>query len=196
MTQQGKQTRRGREERRAEMVRAARDLFLDRAYDEVGMTEVAAAGVVSRQSAYRYFPGGRPEVFVAVAEKLVDELRERIHHAAEGPFSPAKRMEHLLAALFGYFSGNPAAFRVLFQDVWALRDPAVSESIVAARAPLAAEIADIVASTGGTAADVLLLSSGILGAALANVELVLTGTVDGEAAWVATCTLARAALNE
>jgi AcrR family transcriptional regulator len=193
---QGKQTRRGREERRAEIVLAARGLFLDRAYDQVGMTEVAAAGVVSRQSAYRYFPGGRPEVFVAVAEKLVDELRERLRHAGEGPFSPAKRMEHLLAALFGYFTAYPAAFRILFQDVWALRDPAVSQAVVAARAPLAAEIADIVASTGGTADDVLLLSTGILGATLANVELVLARTVDGEAAWAATCTLARAALSE
>jgi AcrR family transcriptional regulator len=189
-----------RYDRRAELVEAARRLLLEQPFDGVGMAEVASAGSVSRPSVYRYFPGGRAELFVAVAESVVEEIRERLHHAAQGPFSNTRRMEHLLAALFAYFVGNPAAFRLLFQDVWATREPAVAGAVMAVRAQLAAEIADVVASEvvgteGGDADDVLLTSTGILGCALANIQLVLAGTVDGEAAWRVTCSLAVSALR-
>src|SRR5688500_8675328 len=103
-----KPTRRERDVRRGDLVEAARALCLAEPFASVGMPEVAAAGKVSRATAYRYFPGGRNEVFLAVVEAVVEELRDRLHHATEGPFSAAKRMEHLLAALFTYFSANPA----------------------------------------------------------------------------------------
>lgn len=192
---QPKPVRRERQARRTELVDAARQLLLERSFDEVGMAEVATAGAVSRPSVYRIFPGGRGEVFVAVAESVVEELRERLHHATQGPFSDAKRMEHLLAALFTYFSANPAAYRLLFQDAWATRDPEVVSAVAAARSRLAAEIAGIVASGGGDADDVLLTSTAILGAALANLELVLAGAADGEAAWRVTCALALSRLH-
>lgn len=194
MTQR-KPARRERDVRRTEIVDAARQLFLEQSFDEVGMAQVATAGAVSRPSVYRYFPGGRTEVFVAVAEAVVEEVRDRLHHATQGPFSDAKRMEHLLAALFAYFTANPAAYRLLFQDIWATRDPDVTDAVLAARGQLAAEIAGIVASSGGDADDVLLTSTGILGCALANLEQVFAGTVDGEAAWRVTCALAVACLH-
>jgi len=187
--------RRERERRRAELVDAAKSLFLDEGYEDVGMAQVAAAGAVSRPSVYRYFPGGRAEVFIAVAEALVDELRDRLHHAALGPFSGAKRLEDLLAAFFTYFTSNPAAYRLLFQDVWATRDPNVIDAVVAARGQVAVDIADVVASAGGGADDVLLTCTGIFGCALANLEQVLAGRADGESAWRITCSLAVPALR-
>jgi AcrR family transcriptional regulator len=189
-----KPARRDREARRSEIVEAARGLFLAQPYDEVGMADLVALGVASRPSVYRYFPGGPSEVFVAVATALVEELRDRLRHAAQGPFSPAKRMEHLLAALFTDLTVDPAAYRLLFQDVWAVRDEAARSSVVAARALLAAEVAAVVASGGGAGDDVLLVSTGILGCALANIELALSGAVEAEAALRVTCAVAVAAL--
>jgi AcrR family transcriptional regulator len=195
MTSESKQIRRDPDARRAEIVDAARAVFLERGYAEIGLAEVATAGSVSRPLVYRYFPQGRPDLFVAVAEDLVAELHERLRHAASAPFSRTKRMEHLLAALFAFFTENPDAYRVLFHEVWAARDDAVAAAVVAARAPLTTEIADIVASSGGSADEVLLISTGILGCALANVELALGGNVDPEAAWRVTCAFAAAQLE-
>jgi AcrR family transcriptional regulator len=194
MTSESKQVRRDPDARRAEIVDAARGIFLERGYAEIGLAEVASAGAVSRPLVYRYFPQGRPDLFVAVAEDLVAELHERLRHAASAPFSSAKRMEHLLAALFAFFTENPAAFRVLFHEVWAARDDDVAAAVVAARAPLTSDIADVVANGGGSADEVLLISTGIFGCALANIELALAGTVDAEAAWRVTCAFAAAQL--
>jgi AcrR family transcriptional regulator len=188
---EAKQVRRDPDSRRAEIVEAARDIFLERGFAEIGLAEVATAGSVSRPLVYRYFPGGRPDLFVAVAEDLVSDLHERLRHAASAPFSSAKRMEHLLAALFAFFTDNPGAYRVLFHEPWAARDDAVAAAVTAARAPLAAEIAELAATAGGTAEEVLLISTGILGCALANIELALSGAADAETAWRITCTFAR-----
>lgn len=192
-----KRTRRSPDERRSEIVEAARKVFLDRGYAEVGLTEIAAAGDVSRGLVYRYFPAGRPDLFLAVAEGILGELQERLRYAASAPFSPARRMEHLLAALFAFFQDQPAAYRFLFRDVWAARDESIEAASIAARAPMAAEIAGLVATSGARSADeVTATSVGILGFALANIDLVLNQNADPETAWRVTCGFATAHLNK
>ncbi|HEY8524299.1 MAG TPA: TetR/AcrR family transcriptional regulator [Acidimicrobiales bacterium] len=193
----GKRTRRSPDERRSEIVEAARKVFLERGYADVGLTEIAAAGDVSRGLVYRYFPAGRPDLYMAVAEGILGELQERLRYAASAPFSPAKRMEHLLAALFAFFQDQPAAFRFLFRDVWAARDESIEAAAIAARAPMAAEIASLVAMAGPRSADeVTATSVGILGFALANIELVLNQNADPETAWRVTCSFATAHLTK
>ena len=63
--------------RRADIVGAARAVFLAEGYADVGLTDVAAAGEVSRGLVYRHFPRGRSELFLAVTEDLLGELQER-----------------------------------------------------------------------------------------------------------------------
>lgn len=187
-----KRTRRSPDRRRAEIVEAARTVFLDRGYAEVGLTEIAAAGDVSRGLVYRYFPAGRPDLFLAVADGIFGELQERLRYASSAPFSAAKRMEHVLAALFAFFQDQPEAFRFLFRDVWAARDEAIEASTAAARAPIAAELASLVAASGATADadEVTATSVGILGFALANIDLVLNQGAEAETAWRVTCAFA------
>src|SRR5689334_12211070 len=90
-------------ERRDEILRAARTIFLETGYDGAGLAEVATEGSLSRGSIYRYFPAGRSDLFVAVADTLIGELHERLQYAAKVPFSPARRMEHVIGALFAFF---------------------------------------------------------------------------------------------
>jgi len=190
MTIDGRVLRRRPDDRRAEIVETARRVFLERGYVETGVTELAAAGEVSRSSIYRYFPAGRPDLFLAVAEDLLGELHDRLRYAAGVPFSPARRMEQLLAALFAFFQESPEAYRFLFRDVWAAREEAIAEAAMVSRAPLVAEIAGIVAGTGGDADELTTTSAGILGFALANVELTLTGQAEAQVAWEVTCRFA------
>jgi AcrR family transcriptional regulator len=174
-------------DRRAEIVAAARGVFLETGYAGVGLVEVAAAGDVSRGSIYRYFPNGRPDLFLAVTEDLLAELHGRLRYAASVPFSAAKRMEHLVAAMFAFFQEEPRAFRLLFRDVWAANEPAVEASAGAARGLLTAEIASVIADAGASADELTASSGGILGFALANIELALNNEIDPETAWAVTC---------
>ncbi|HEX8802725.1 MAG TPA: TetR/AcrR family transcriptional regulator [Acidimicrobiales bacterium] len=187
---ESKQVRRGSKARRSEILEAARVSFLDRGFTDVGLTDIAAAGQVSRALVYRYFPDGRTDLYLAVADELLGELHERLRYAAGAPFSAETRMEHLLAALFAYFQEQPDAYRSLFRDMWAARDESIAASAVAARAPITAEIAGVLASAGSSADELTALGVGILGFALANVEMMLAGQIDPETAWRVTCAAA------
>jgi AcrR family transcriptional regulator len=183
------------DDRRAEILEVARRLLLESGYASVGLAEIAVAGDVSRPSVYRYFPDGRTDVFVAVVESLGEELRDRLRYAGQVPFSPARRLEQVLAALFGFFDETPDAYRLLFRDVWAVGDAAAEDASRAVRALLAAELATHLVDGGVTDADgVTAASNAILGAALATIELTVVGAVDAERAWRVTCDLAMAAL--
>jgi AcrR family transcriptional regulator len=181
-------------ERREEILRAARTVFLDTGYDGAGLAEVATEGGLSRGSIYRYFPAGRTDLFVAVADILVGELHERLRYAARVPFSPARRMEHLIGALFAFFDETPAAYRLLFRDVWTAGDAAVVGTVVGSRAILTADIASVLADADLSAAELAAASIGILGFALANVEATLDGAADSETAWQITCRFASSVL--
>ena len=144
---------------------------------------MAAAGEVSRGLVYRHFPRGRSDLFLAVTEDLLGELQERLRYAASAPFSQVRRMEHLLAALFAFFQERPDAYRFLFRDVWAAREESIEASAVAARVPLVAEIASLLAGTEEAREEVDLASRGILGFALSAIEMALTGQIEAETAW-------------
>jgi AcrR family transcriptional regulator len=183
------------DDRRAEILDAARRTLLESGYAAVGLAEIAAAGEVSRPSIYRYFPDGRTDVFVAVVESLGDDLRERLRYAGQVPFSPARRLEQVLAALFAFFEETPTAFRLLFRDVWAVGDAAAEDAGRALQALLTGDLAAILAGEEAADADDLLAAAtAILGAALASVELTVAGTVDAERAWRVTCDLAAGAI--
>ena len=178
-----KRVRKDPASRRAELVQAAREVFGRSGYADTGLTEIAHEAQVSKALLYHYFPDGRPQLFVAVAEQLLEEFRARVRQAAQVPFSPEKRMEQLLGAIFGFFDNNPEAYRLLFRDSSASRDRAVEEASALTRAQLSAELAGLMASSGLEATELLAVSNGILGFVLANVDLVLSGQVDAETAW-------------
>ncbi|QGG93664.1 TetR/AcrR family transcriptional regulator [Actinomarinicola tropica] len=189
-----KQVRRRPDDRRAEIVEAARGVFLRGGYDGFALAEVAAAGEVSRGSIYRYFPSGRADLFVAVLDQVVGELHERLRYAASVPFSPATRMEHVIGALFAYFQDDPDAYRALFRDVWSTGEPEIEAAGLAARALLTSEIAGVIADAELDVAELTAAASGILGFALATVDLALRGEVEAEAAWRVTCAYATSQL--
>lgn len=68
---------------RAALIAAARPLFAERGYAEVGTEEIVRAAGVTRGALYHHFDGKR-ELFEAVYEQLEVELAERI---AAGAFA-------------------------------------------------------------------------------------------------------------
>src|SRR5262249_33676635 len=100
--------------RRGELVATARRGLSDGGLNDGGMADVAAAAEVSKGLLYHYFPAGRPELLDAVGREVAGELIDRVAQAAAAPFSPAVRIEQVLAAIFAYFDEQPIAYRVLF----------------------------------------------------------------------------------
>lgn len=182
-----KRIRKSPEARRAEIVTTARGVFAANGYAQSGLAEVASAAKVSKGLLYHYFPDGRPQLFVSVVQELLAEFQQRLRQAAKVPFSPHTRMEHLLGALFAFFDENPPAFRLLFRDPWVAHDETVEASAIAIRVQIAAELAALMAASGLPAEDLVAASSGLLGFALANVELCLSGQLEPEVAWRVTC---------
>jgi AcrR family transcriptional regulator len=182
-----KRVRKNPDTRRAEIVATARQVFAATGYAESGLAEIASAANVSKGLLYHYFPEGRPQLFVHVMQGLLAEFQQRLRQASKMPFSPRTRMEHLLAALFGFFDENPSAYRLLFRDPWVTHDEAVEASAIATRVQIASELATLMASSALPTDDLVAASSGMLGFALANVELSITGQVDAETAWRVTC---------
>lgn len=190
-----KQSRLRPEDRRAEIIQAARSVFLGSGYDGAALAEVAAAGEVSRGSIYRYFPSGRADLAEAVIDQVVGELRERLRYAASVPFSASTRMEHLVGALFAFFRDEPDAYSFLFREVWASGEPNIEAAGLTARSVLTGEIAGVLADADLSVDELTSAASGILGFALANVELVLAGEVEAETAWKVTCRYAASQLG-
>lgn len=190
--ERAKRVRKRPDARRAEIITTAARVFAETGYADAGLADVAAAAEVSKALVYHYFPQGRPELFANVMQELLGRFQARLHQAAKVPFSPRTRMEHLLGALFAFFDENPPAYRLLFRDPWLTHDETVEASAIATRVQLAAELAAVMAASGSdlSAEELVAASSGLLGFALANVELCLTGQLDPETAWRITCTYA------
>jgi AcrR family transcriptional regulator len=75
-------TRRTQAERseatRTALVSAARPLFAERGYAEVGTEAIVRAAGVTRGALYHQFPGGKRELFEAVYEAVESDLTEQI----------------------------------------------------------------------------------------------------------------------
>jgi AcrR family transcriptional regulator len=182
--------------RRAEIVDAARTVFAESGYEDAGLADISDVAQVSKGLLYHYFPEGRPALFAAVTEQLLTELGVRLEHATRVPFSARRRLDHLLATLFGFFTERPDAYRHLFEDGRASRDPLVSGSTAAARLRITTELAAVMASVRLSPDELLAASHGILGFALATLDLCLAGRLDAELAWRITCDYAATLLDE
>src|ERR1700751_2752847 len=100
----------------AALIAAARQLFAQRGYADVGTEEIVRAAGVTRGALYHHFAGKR-DLFEAVYERIEVELAERIAATAlqDNPASPREAMgagtEMFLAA-----SAEPETQRIVLLD--------------------------------------------------------------------------------
>ncbi|MEI7034651.1 TetR/AcrR family transcriptional regulator [Streptomyces pratensis] len=101
------------EKRRAQLLLAALGLFAHRAPDEVSLDEVAAAAGVSRPLVYRYFPGGRQQLYEAALGSAADELKLCFTEPQVGP--PTERVARVLDRYLRFVDEHDAGFSALLR---------------------------------------------------------------------------------
>ncbi|MFI6208876.1 TetR/AcrR family transcriptional regulator [Streptomyces sp. NPDC051041] len=101
------------EERRGQLLDAALALFAHRAPEEVSLDDVAERAGVSRPLVYRYFPGGKQQLYEAALRSAADELRHCFDEPREGPrlVRLARALDRYLAFVDQHGTGFSALLR-------------------------------------------------------------------------------------
>ncbi|MFI9797722.1 TetR/AcrR family transcriptional regulator [Streptomyces sp. NPDC052302] len=101
------------EERRTQLLDAALGLFAHRAPEEVSLDDVAEAAGVSRPLVYRYFPGGKQQLYEAALRSAAEELRTCFDEPREGRLVP--RLARALDRYLAFVDQHDTGFSALLQ---------------------------------------------------------------------------------
>ncbi|POX41177.1 TetR family transcriptional regulator [Streptomyces sp. Ru73] len=100
-------------ERRAQLLTAALGLFAQRAPEDVSLDDVANAAQVSRPLVYRYFPGGKQQLYEAALRSAADNLEGCFAEAETGPLT--ERLGRALDRYLAFVDEHDAGFSALLQ---------------------------------------------------------------------------------
>ncbi|MGW0881002.1 TetR/AcrR family transcriptional regulator [Streptomyces sp. NPDC002671] len=101
------------EERRSQLLEVALSLFAHRAPEDVSLDDVAEAAGVSRPLVYRYFPGGKQQLYEAALRSAAEELRHCFQEARQGPLLP--RLARVLDRYLAFVDEHDTGFSALLQ---------------------------------------------------------------------------------
>ncbi|MDV9200360.1 TetR/AcrR family transcriptional regulator [Streptomyces sp. Wh19] len=101
------------EERRTQLLGAALTLFAHRAPDEVSLDEVATVAGVSRPLVYRYFPGGRQQLYEAALRSAAEQLILCFDEPPVGP--PTERVTRVLDRYLAFVDEHDTGFSALLR---------------------------------------------------------------------------------
>ncbi|MFC1417289.1 TetR/AcrR family transcriptional regulator [Streptacidiphilus cavernicola] len=101
------------EQRREQLIAVALELFSRHAPEEVSLDDVALAAEASRPLVYRYFPGGKQQLYEAALRSAADELSARFVPPAAG--GPTERLGHVLDQYFGFVGEHAAGYAALLR---------------------------------------------------------------------------------
>ncbi|MGG8405232.1 TetR/AcrR family transcriptional regulator [Streptomyces sp. 12297] len=101
------------EERRGQLLETALQLFAHRAPEDVSLDDVAEAAGVSRPLVYRYFPGGKQQLYEAALRSAAEELTLCFAEPQAGPLT--RRLSRALDRYLAFVDGHDAGFSALLQ---------------------------------------------------------------------------------
>lgn len=101
------------EERRTQLLAAALTLFAHRPPEQISLDDVAEAAGVSRPLVYRYFPGGKQQLYEAALRSAADRLERCFAEPPEGP--PTERLARVLDRYLDFVDEHDAGFSALLR---------------------------------------------------------------------------------
>lgn len=132
------------DERRRQLVELGERLFIEHAYDEISMAQIAREAGVSKALLYHYFPS-KQEFFVATLTANAEELVARV--TPDPALPPAQALLSSLYAYVGWIDEHRDGFGKLLRSAAVV--PEVDEIVRGVREGTASRIIDGLAEASG-----------------------------------------------
>ncbi len=153
-----------RDQRRAQLLGAAREIFVAQGYHAAAMDEIAIRAGVSKPVLYQHFPG-KLDLYLALLDSSRDDLLEHLHRALASTDNNKQRVIATVNAYFEFVDNDSGAYRLLFESDLS-NEPAVKHRLDRLTEVCSHEISQIIAEdTGLSAEEATLLAVGLVGIA-------------------------------
>ncbi len=164
MTGDSRPARMPREQRREQVLDAAREVFVVSGFHSAGMDEIAVRAGVSKPVLYQHFPS-KLDLYLALLDAGINDLLTSTADAMRSTTDNKARVLATMQAYFAFVEEQGGVYRLVFEsDI--INEPEVRRRVDRAHAGIAALIADVIAEdTGLSTAQALLLGSGLQGLA-------------------------------
>ncbi|MFN2545274.1 MAG: TetR/AcrR family transcriptional regulator [Actinomycetota bacterium] len=180
-------TRMPANERKRQIVLAARDVFGRAGYEDASVDQLAARAGVTKPILYRHFDGKR-DLYLAVLEDHLGDLIRRLWVGLSASTEPRERLRESLHAYFEFVEQRPDGYRML-AEAGTRMDPDTRERLGTAWDTLAEGVARMVGD--------ILRASGLDESGAPVYARALVGMAQGVADWwVRTPRLPREALAD
>jgi AcrR family transcriptional regulator len=153
-----------RDERRAQLLSAALEMFTTAGYHSAAMDEIAERAGVSKPVLYQHFPS-KLDLYLAVLDTHIDSLVFAIQKAIQSTPDNSERVQATVGAYFDFIEAEGAAFRLLFESDMSV-EPAVRERLNRMTYDCAAAVSAVISlDTGLPQEAAMLLGVGLIGSA-------------------------------
>jgi AcrR family transcriptional regulator len=153
-----------RDERRAQLLSAALEIFTASGYHAASMDEIADRASVSKPVLYQHFPS-KLDLYLAVLDLHIDSLVFAIQKAIASTRDNKNRVKATIDAYFGFIEGEGEAFRLLFESDMSI-EPQVRERLERMTYDCAVAVSAVISvDTGLPKDEAMILAIGLIGCA-------------------------------
>ncbi len=153
-----------RQARRAQLLDAARDVFVASGYHAAAMDDIAERAGVSKPVLYQHFPG-KLELYLALLDASCDGLVEAVRGALASTSDNQERVAATMDAYLTFVGENDGTFRLVFESDLT-GEPAVRERVDRVAHLCAEAISSVISEdTGLPREESMLLAAGMAGLA-------------------------------
>ena len=153
-----------RDERRAQLLEAALEVFTAAGYHAAAMDEIADRAQVSKPVLYQHFPS-KLDLYLAVLDLHIDSFVFELQKALAGTPENADRVKSTVDAYFGFISRVGEAYRLLFESDMSV-EPQVRERLHRMTYDNAAALSAVISiDTGLPKEAAMMLAVGLIGTA-------------------------------
>ncbi len=132
-----------RDERRAQLLASALEVFVNHGYHGAAMDEIAETAQVSKPVLYQHFPSKR-ELYLALLDEHLQSLTQMLVAALGSTTDNKLRVQATMKAYFTFMAKDDQAHRLVFESDL-VNDPDVAARLEAFNATYADAIGEVIA---------------------------------------------------
>lgn len=132
-----------RDERRAQLLASALEVFVNHGYHGAAMDEIAETAQVSKPVLYQHFPSKR-ELYLALLDEHLEALTQMLVTALGSTTDNKLRVQATMKAYFTFMAKDDQAHRLVFESDL-VNDPDVAARLEAFNATYADAIGQVIA---------------------------------------------------